>query len=151
MIWRFVETGLTLRGKLGDRRAVEPLTAKLKSRDRHLRRIAAHALGKLGEKEAVIPLIEILCNQDEDDQVQLAAVRAWGRLGDPRAVRILAHLADREKSRLQAEASLALEKPCPDVVCGQRGEVTVRARQANPDPVEMVLIPHLRNQHLFLA
>lgn len=89
------------------------MTAKLQSRDRHLRRIAAHALGKLGDKDAVMPIIEILCNQDEDDQVQLAAVRALGRLGDPRAVRILAHLAGREKSRLQAEASLALKNLAP--------------------------------------
>jgi len=107
---RLCRKGAYALGELGDRRAISVLTAQLKSEDRHMRRIAAHALGKLGDKEAVMPLIEVLCNQDEDVQVQLAAVKSLGRLGDNRADRILAHLAGQESSRLQEEASIALKR-----------------------------------------
>jgi HEAT repeat protein len=102
-------------GELGDSRAVAPLVAELKSRDRHMRRIAAHALAKIGDQEAVMPLIEVLCNLDEDPHVQIAAVKALGKLGDNRAARILAHLASQNKSQLQTEAVSALEKLSPNM------------------------------------
>ena len=110
---RLCRNGAYVLGEIGDKRAVGPLTSKLKSDDSHLRRIAATALGKIRDKDAVMPLIEVLCNPDEQVEVQTAAVKALGKLEDERAVRILGHLAGNENSRLQAEAYFALKRLSP--------------------------------------
>jgi HEAT repeat protein len=96
-------------GKLGDVRAIEPLTIALKDEDKDVRRTAADALealhwqphkdeasayywiskkniapcAEIGEP-AVFPLIRVLAERDPDDC--RAAAEALGRIGDPRAV-----------------------------------------------------------------
>lgn len=56
------------------------------------RKAAAVKLGDIGNKDATEPLLRLL--GDTDNQVQLAAVEALGRLRDPRAVQPLCGLVD---------------------------------------------------------
>jgi len=90
--------------------AVNDLIVLLKSDNMHLRHIAATALGKIGDAKAVMPLIEVLCREDETIVVQSAAALALGRLGDPRATRILTHLTYNEESMLKQKAATALTR-----------------------------------------
>jgi HEAT repeat protein len=68
-------------GQLGDARAVEPLVAALRERDRGwpIRQAAAHALGQLGDARAVEPLVAALW--EEYSQVREAAAHALTLLG----------------------------------------------------------------------
>ena len=76
-------------GALGDRRAVEPLIALLKTGECgdvrfNVRAEAAKALGQLGDARAVEPLMASLA--DDDGATRTSALEALGRLGDQRAV-----------------------------------------------------------------
>jgi HEAT repeat protein len=95
-------------GEVKCSQAVDDLIDMLKSPNMHLRHIAARALGKIGDAKAVMPLIEVLCCQKEAVVVQTAASLALGRLGDPRAQRILSHLALTEQGCLKEKAVAAL-------------------------------------------
>jgi len=88
-----------LLGKIGDKRATEPLISVLeKETEAALREEAAEALGKLGDERAIEPLLRAL------EQDELMAVRV-------EAVRGLANLRFREPGPLVA----ALEDWAPDV------------------------------------
>jgi HEAT repeat protein len=83
-------------GEFGDPAAVKPLIDALdsKSRDRDVldaNRYIAEALGALRAKDAV-PVLEELA-QSPDGYVQVAAVDALGRIGDPAAVDTLIGVA----------------------------------------------------------
>ena len=71
-------------GKLGDKRAVEPLIAALKHPWETVRRPAALALGRLGGERAVEALIAAL--KHKDPALRHSAALALGRSGDQRAV-----------------------------------------------------------------
>lgn len=71
-------------GRLGDRRAVDPLITALKDEDPGARMWATEALGNLRDARAVEPLISAL--KDEASNVRLEAAKALGKLGDARAV-----------------------------------------------------------------
>ena len=71
-------------GRLGDKRAVDPLIEALSDGMYLVRLSAAGALGRLGDKRAVDPLIKAL--SDDESVVRKAAAGALGRLGDRRAV-----------------------------------------------------------------
>jgi HEAT repeat protein len=60
--WRLRMNAASALGKLGDKRAAEPLIACLQTREQpeEVRREAAEALGKLGGNEAVQPLVDAL-------------------------------------------------------------------------------------------
>ncbi|GAI38932.1 unnamed protein product, partial [marine sediment metagenome] len=53
-------------GKIGDKRAVEPLIEALKDENGHVRSGAANALGKIRDKRAVKPIIEVLKDKYSD-------------------------------------------------------------------------------------
>jgi HEAT repeat protein len=74
-------------GRIGDKRAVEPLLNVLQSSFNYLRAHVAEGLGLLGDKRAAMPLIAVL--QDKDDIVRMHVVEALGRLKDERAVEAL--------------------------------------------------------------
>ena len=95
-------------GEMKCQEAADDLIVLLKSDNMHLRHNAARALGKIGEAKAVMPLIEVLCCPNEAVVVQSAAAVALGRLGDPRARRMLTHLTLAEKGRLKQKAVAAL-------------------------------------------
>lgn len=65
-------------GKIGDRRAVEPLGAALKSKDEMLRKAAAEALARIGA-----PVVQALTAavSDGDDQVRKVAAAALDETG----------------------------------------------------------------------
>ncbi len=93
-------------GRLGDKRAVEPLIAALKDNDARVRMSAALALAALGDKRAVEPLIAAL--KDEDRRVRSMSAMALNMLGDKRAVEpLIAALKDEDRSvRLSASDAL---------------------------------------------
>jgi len=99
-------------GKLGDRRAVEPLITALGdtrfSSDPDVCQAAARALGQLGDRRAVEPLITALgggsCN------VRKIAAEALGQLGDPRAVGPLVKAVEYEVPSVRLAAAEALAR-----------------------------------------
>jgi len=97
-------------GEIRDAEAVPALVSALKSDRVHMRRIAAHALGKIGDRRAVMPLIEVLCNETQPLAVQASVIMSLGKIGDPRAKRILTHLNHSQRNWLQQTANVALLK-----------------------------------------
>ncbi len=72
-------------GERGDRRAVDPLIETLYSLDFETRARAAELLGQLGSRQSVDALIRVMLT-DGQPSPRWQAMRALGRLGDPRAV-----------------------------------------------------------------
>jgi hypothetical protein len=97
-------------GELAEPRAVEALRGKLASRDHHLRRIAAAALGKIGDPRALPELITLSAEGGERLAVRCAAVRALGQFQDPRAAEALRRLAATHASPVQVDAADALHR-----------------------------------------
>jgi len=92
---------------------VEPLIAVLEDKDEneHFWRDAAiEALGKIGDRRAVQPLIEVLSNEMQPLAVQVEVTMSLGRIGDPEAEPILAHMNNSSQSWLQQTANVALLK-----------------------------------------
>lgn len=91
---KHVETGARVHaanalGRLGDRRAVDPLcTAVTDDGCPQVRRAAAQALQAIGDRRATEPLCSAVVT-DGAPEVRRAAARALGRLGDVHAVRPL--------------------------------------------------------------
>jgi hypothetical protein len=81
-------------GTIGDIRAVEPLVAALRDRDKDVRWAGARSLAAIRDRRAVEPLITALRDQDRD--VRIAAVQALGTIGDPRAVGPLMAILDQD-------------------------------------------------------
>ena len=93
-------------GKLGDKRAVDPLINALSDDDFWVRLSAAEALGRLGDTRAVDPLIKML--SDDYSGVRRDAAEALGLLADKRAVDpLIEALADND-SHVRREAAEAL-------------------------------------------
>lgn len=65
-----------------------------------LRCAAAAALGKLGDNRAIIPLMSVLNDKEQNYRLRLAAAESLGKLGDEYAVKPLIDILsdDREKS-----------------------------------------------------
>lgn len=99
-------TAANLLGRLGDSRAVEPLTKTLQDWDVQV--TAAESLGQLGDTRAVKPLIVALQNSGYD--MRRAAAKALGELGDARAVkRLIVALRDSDNDVRRA-AVVALKQ-----------------------------------------
>lgn len=82
-------------GYIGDARAVRPLLAAFKDKDRFVRQIATDALVKISTP-AVEPLIAALMN--DDPETRWRAARALGKIGDTRALEpLLAAINDKDK------------------------------------------------------
>ena len=91
------------------KKAVEPLIAALKDKDRKFRRYVAEALGKIKDPRAVEPLIATL-RRDKDSLVRRDAARALGRIKDPRAVEPLIYALKDKKESVRLFAAKALGK-----------------------------------------
>ncbi|MHC4560101.1 MAG: HEAT repeat domain-containing protein, partial [Planctomycetota bacterium] len=78
-------------GEIGDTRAVQFIINELGNEERLIRYQAIIQLGKIGDIQAVQPLIEVLEEvlEDEDVQVGVIAARALGKIGDTQAVQPL--------------------------------------------------------------
>ena len=89
--WRAEEAAKVL-GKIGDTRAVEPLSKALSDENGNVRSKAAEALGDIGDAQALEPLIRLLDTELKDlkqnihSGVILNASEALGKIGDVRAV-----------------------------------------------------------------
>ena len=84
--WRAAEA----LGKIGDRRAIEPLLGKVKDEEWNVRSHVAIALGDIGDTRGVEPLLEML--KDESVNVRLSAINGLKKIGDARAVEPLIDL-----------------------------------------------------------
>ncbi len=94
--------------EIGDTRAVEPLLAALKDKNKGVKWEAVVALGEIKDTRAVEPLIAEL--KDENGLVQIEAVRALWNIGDARAIGPLEELAQNdlyEEVRQAAKEALA--------------------------------------------
>ena len=74
-------------GRIGDKRAVDPLLNTLRDSSNFLRARVAEGLGLIGDKRATIPLVTVL--KDKDDIVRMYTVEALGRIKDERSVEAL--------------------------------------------------------------
>ncbi|NIM18215.1 MAG: hypothetical protein GTO45_39950 [Candidatus Aminicenantes bacterium] len=95
-------------GKIGDKRAVEPLINSLKDENARVREGAVEALGKIKDKRAIEPLIHSL--KDENANVREVAVEALGKMYDKRAVEPLIHSLKDENTYVRERAVEALGK-----------------------------------------
>jgi HEAT repeat protein len=123
-------------GKIGDRRAVNPLIRALEDEDEwvptlaeealvrigkpavgsfvevlgekniYLRWRAAKALGEIGDTWAVRPLIRVL--NDKDASVLRHAIQALGQIGDAKAVRPLIRMLRHNDGSVRRQAAEAL-------------------------------------------
>ena len=95
-------------GRIGDARAVKPLSAALNDTDSLVRRAAAEALGRIGDARAVEPLSAAL--KDTDNGVRYHAAEALGQIGDPRAVEPLSAALKDTDSGVRYRAVEALDR-----------------------------------------
>jgi HEAT repeat protein len=80
--------------------------AQLKSPNWNIRRKAAFELGKIRAVEAVVPLLELL--DDENDKACGVAAMALGRIGDKRALKPLIERLEDEALYVRASAAKGL-------------------------------------------
>lgn len=97
-------------GEIRNPEAVPALILALKSDRDHMRRIAAHALGKIGDRQAVSPLIDLLSDKNQPVAVQVSAIMSLGRIGDPEAELILTYMHCSPQNWLHKSANVALLK-----------------------------------------
>ena len=67
-------------GKIGDKRAVEPLIQALNDENKYVREGAALALAEIGDKRAVEPLIQALNDKDENVRAEAADTLGFGNV-----------------------------------------------------------------------
>jgi hypothetical protein len=87
-----VEQRVVALGESGSPEAVPELVEALRHSDGNVRRLAASALGKIGDSQAVEPLLTLLAAEAKP-QVRQYAIKALGRLRDPRACTVLQQIA----------------------------------------------------------
>lgn len=97
-------------GRIGDRRALEPLRGALGSSYRSVRAYSARALGTLGDADSA-PELMARVRLEEDEDLRLAYAAALGRLGVQDAVgRLLEILRDTQDETIRMELALAVAR-----------------------------------------
>ncbi len=98
------------------------------------RALAAERLGLIGSADGVAPLLEVLRDaRDEDDDVRGAALRALGRIRDPRALpQLIETLGDPDASLPQrvAEIIVRIGKPAVLPLCRELANTASDPRRA---------------------
>lgn len=89
-------------GRIGDRRAVEPLIALLEERDPDLCVTIASALARLGDQRAFEPLLPLLA--DKDVAVRQAVVGALNSIGHPGMAARISDMLDGPDALLRESA-----------------------------------------------
>jgi HEAT repeat protein len=85
------------------------LMTELNNNEAEIRYEAANACGELGAEEAVPRLLKLI-EDEEDDQVQEAAIKALGQIGGEHAKQTLNKLAKNPQPRIREAAKSALEE-----------------------------------------
>jgi HEAT repeat protein len=108
--WRVRTASARALGKIGDRRAAEPLIDALQGDvQADVRITAAKALGRLKDPRAVEPLINAL--NDKAHYVRENAVNALDEIADPRALEALEAAAEHDdNATVRRQAKLAARK-----------------------------------------
>lgn len=96
----------TALGKIGDRRAVDPLIAALDDQGR-VKEVVVQALGEIGDPRAADPLITVL--DDRDWEVKSTAAKALGKIGEDRAIQPLIMILREQNEIVRWNAVEALE------------------------------------------
>ena len=94
-------------GKIGDKKAVEPLIKAISNQDPTFRSAAEEALGLIGDEEAVPSLIKAL--ENDDISVRRHAAGALAKIGGEKALGPLKIAALKDKRwyvRLQMEEAI---------------------------------------------
>ena len=99
-------------GKIGDRRAVAPLLARMNDRADALRMSVANALGDLRDGRAVRPLIDAVL-RDPSPTVRAQAVAALGRIGDASCLPLLVGALGDLEHWVRLRALEAIEATAP--------------------------------------
>jgi HEAT repeat protein len=97
-------------GEFGTKECAPILIEALSDPHAHVRRVAAHALGKLQDERAVKPLIALLEDDSQPYHVRCAASTALGRLGDNEARPVLERAAEQSRGWLKRSAEAALAR-----------------------------------------
>jgi len=108
-------------GRTGETRWLSYLFKEMRGISPVLRFEAANACGELGDESAVPQLIPLL--DDDDLQVQLAAVRALGEIGGSTAMRALQNCVHSDESAIRDAAQEAI-----DYVDAMRNPLSFRYR-----------------------
>lgn len=93
-------------GRIGDARAVEPVTRALNDEHWQVRREAARALRRIGDNRAVESLLQAL--KDSDAGVRSLAAGALGQIGEARAVESLVVSLNDSDSSVRRSVAWAL-------------------------------------------
>ncbi len=96
-------------GRSGNHRWASYVLTELESPDPELRYEAALAAGNLELADAIRPLSRLI-EEDEDIEIQLAAIEALGRIGGSEAERILVRLLDSDNTAIAEAAADALDE-----------------------------------------
>jgi|GEM_PF-1872313 len=92
-------------GKIGDQKTVDLLRDILKGKDKYAIWAAAKALGKISDQEAVDFLINILSNKDAYSR--WVAVVALQEIGDPKGVDALVEVLEKDKDEAVKRAAVS--------------------------------------------
>ena len=94
-------------GSIANEKAIDPLIATLKDRNKLVRREASTALTHMGDK-AIDPLVN--CLNNDDWRVRGAAAWILGRIGDEKVLKPLNKLLDDENGFVKSGAKWSLAK-----------------------------------------
>ncbi len=94
-------------GKMGNKRAVEPLIQALQDKESYVRLRAVLALGAMKDKTAIEPIIQAL-QEDEDINVQGGAAWVLGEIGDANVTEHLIKALKNKSSQVRLFAVMAL-------------------------------------------
>jgi len=111
--WMVRRNAVITLGKIGGKRAVEPLIKALEDKNRYVNYRATTALGDIGDKRAVEPLIKALEDNDEDDRDSTAI--ALGKIGDKRVVEPLIKALEDKEEYVRQSAAKALRDLGDDI------------------------------------
>ncbi len=98
----------TILGKIGFKKAVEPLMESLQDSDINVQCAAANALGTIGDMRALDSLIPML--DYENESCRCAAAAALGNIVDTRAIQALRKACNDSSSRVCEAAKKGLEE-----------------------------------------